>query len=290
MAKQLVLDSAATKTRFVCRVFIVTGGASGVGLATAERLLNDGASVAIFDINNQAGEEAEQRLKSSGYAVRFYSVDVSQQDICAEAVGRVVSELGTGSIHGLVNSAVYFGSQGLQATNADWEKTMSVNVLGVSNMVQACVPYMKKEDPAIVNLTSISGLRAQPNRWTYATSKGGIISLTKCMALDLSERGIRVNSCSPSWVWTPEVLKAAKNDRATHEPKWGAYHMLRRIAEPCEVAASIVFLLSKDASFITGANLDVDGGYTAMSAEGYGDPNNFAGTTYEAEKKKSDTN
>jgi NAD(P)-dependent dehydrogenase (short-subunit alcohol dehydrogenase family) len=131
---------------------------------------------------------------------------------------------------------------------------------------------------AIVNLASISGHIAQPNRWTYNASKGAILAMTKCQALDLSVHGIRVNAISPGWIWTPEVQKAADGDREKWEPVWGRYHMLRRLGEPREVARAILFLCSDAAGFITGAELPVDGGYLAMGSEGLGETSSFAGT------------
>ena len=130
----------------------------------------------------------------------------------------------------------------------------------------------------MVNIASISAHIAQPNRWTYNATKGAIISMTKCQALDLAPYHISVNAVSPGWIWTPEVMKAAGNDRAKWEPVWGRYHMLRRLGDPREVARAVLFLCSDDASFITAAELLVDGGYLGMGSEGLGDTSSFAGT------------
>ena len=131
---------------------------------------------------------------------------------------------------------------------------------------------------AVVNVASISGYIAQPNRWTYNASKGAILSLTRCHALDLAPDRIRVNSVSPGWIWTPEVAKAAGGDRARWEPVWGRYHMLRRLGEPKEVADVILFLCSDRATFVTGADIAVDGGYRSLGPEGLGDTSTFAGS------------
>jgi NAD(P)-dependent dehydrogenase (short-subunit alcohol dehydrogenase family) len=133
-----------------------------------------------------------------------------------------------GRVDFLVNNAVSFIAKGLDVTTAEWERTLGVNVRGYANMVQACYPFMcESPGAAIVNLASISGHIAQPNRWTYNASKGAILAMTKCQALDLSVHGIRVNAISPGWIWTPEVQKAADGDREKWEPVWGRYHMLR---------------------------------------------------------------
>jgi len=122
---------------------------------------------------------------------------------------------------------------------------------------------------------------AQKERWTYNMSKGAANQLTKCAALDLAPWGIRVNSVSPGWIWTREVYKAADMDgggREKWDPIWGSYHMLRRCGEPVEVARAVLFLLSDDASFITGTDLPVDGGYQSMGPEGLGETAVVAGT------------
>ena len=245
-----------------------------------ERLAIEGATVAMLDLNESLGEKVTTELKAQGLNVHFYKVDVSDKERCKECVKSFV-EL-TSNVQYLVNCAVYFGSKGLTGEKKDWEKTFSVNVMGYSNMVQACHPYMSKlpGDKSIVNVASISGHRAQPDRWTYSSSKGAILTVTKCMALDLSKDKIRVNSVSPAWVWSPEVAKAAGGDRDKWEPVWGPYHMNRRLTERTEIASAICFLLSEDATCVTASDLPVDGGYLAMSAEGLGENAVFAGNDY----------
>lgn len=188
------------------------------------------------------------------------------------------------SLNYLINCAAYFGSKGLAADKKDWDKSFSINVTGYANMVQACYDPMKsvagRYGKAVVNIASISAFRAQPIRWTYASTKGAIAQMTRCMALDLSVENIRVNSISPAWVWSPEVSKAAKGDREKWEPIWGPFHMPRRLCETSEVASAICFLLSDDASFITGTDLPVDGGYMSLGPEGLGEKSSFAGTDY----------
>jgi NAD(P)-dependent dehydrogenase (short-subunit alcohol dehydrogenase family) len=134
---------------------------------------------------------------------------------------------------------------------------------------------------AIVNMSSISAFIAQPNRWTYNAAKGAVHNLTKCMAYDLAPYNIRVNSVSPGWIWTREVLKAAEiggGGRERWDPIWGEYHMLRRCGEPIECAGPTLFLLSDDASFITATDLAIDGGYMGMGPEGLGKTTVLAGS------------
>lgn len=264
-------------TKFTDKVAIVTGGASGIGAAAVHQFALEGAAVAIFDINAAGGQAYAAELQAAGHSVSFHAVDVSDVAVVQQAVTAVVAQ--HGKVNYLVNSAVSFTAKGLDVTTADWERSLGVNVRGISNMVQACYPHMKAAGGgAVVNIASISAHIAQPNRWTYNATKGAIVTLTKCQALDLAPAHIRVNAVSPGWIWTPEVDKAANNDRAKWEPVWGRYHMLRRLGQPVEVARAILFLCSDDASFITAAELAVDGGYMGMGSEGLGETSSFAGT------------
>ena len=259
------------------RVAIVTGGASGIRGATVAEFAALGVRVAIFDINQQAGDAWAQTLQTQGQTVQAYGVDVADRAACQQAVTAV--DAAWGRVDFLVNCAVSFLAKGLDATTADWQRSLGVNVGGYANMVQAChEPMRRTGGGAIVNMASISGHIAQPNRWTYNASKGAILTMTKCQALDLAPDKIRVNSISPGWIWTPEVAKAAEQDRAKWEPVWGRYHMLRRLGEPREVAKAVLFLCSDDASFITAADLSVDGGYLGLGSEGLGESSAFAGT------------
>jgi NAD(P)-dependent dehydrogenase (short-subunit alcohol dehydrogenase family) len=134
---------------------------------------------------------------------------------------------------------------------------------------------------SIVNVSSISAHIAQKDRWTYNSAKGAVAQLTRCQAMDLAPMGIRVNSVDPAWIWTNETDKAANADgggREKWDPIWGAFHLLRRMGLPVEVARPVLFLLSDEASFITGASLLVDGGYLAMGPEGLGEQSSFAGS------------
>ena len=179
----------------------------------------------------------------------------------------------------LVNNAFSFVAKGADAERSDWERTFQVGPIAYATMAARCAGPMKAAGGgAVVNVSSISARIAQPGRWTYNSAKGAVANLTRCMALDLAPSGIRVNSVSPGWIWTREVAKAAQGDRDKWEPLWGDFHILRRLGEPVEVAAAILFLLSEDSAFITGADLPVDGGYQALGSEGLGTASQFAGS------------
>ena len=158
---------------------------------------------------------------------------------------------------------------GLDATEEQWRRTLDVNLLAPAQLVAAAADALgRSEHATVVNVASISGHVAQANRWTYNAAKGGVLELTRCQALDLADRGVRVNSVSPGFVWTGVLDRAAEGDRAKWDRIWGGYCLLGRCAEPSEVATAIAFLASDDASYVTGADLRIDAGLTAISPEG----------------------
>ena len=260
------------KKRFENKVAIVSGGANGIGLATVERLCAEGASVLFSDLSGDDGRRVASRLVAEGYAAKFVQGDMSEEAFCGHLAEKADEHFG--GVDLLVNNAFAFVAASLNATTQDWERSLFTGPVAFARMAQAVAPLMKKRGGgAIVNVSSISAHIAQKDRWTYNMSKGAVDQLTKCAALDLAEHGIRVNAVSPGWIWSREVEAAADADgggREKYGPVWGRYHMLKRCGETHEVAAAIAFLLSDDASFITGTDLPVDGGYLSMGPEGIG--------------------
>jgi len=185
--------------------------------------------------------------------------DVQQQALAAAAP--------KGRLDFLVNNAAVFLLAGLHATHEQWTRTLAVNLVAVAEFTARSVPLLAKSPRAsVVNIASISAHIAQADRWTYNSAKAGVVELTRCQALDLTP--LRVNSVSPGWIWTEVLDEASGGDRAAWEPVWGGYCPEGRCGEPREVAMAVEFLLSPRASFITGVDLPVDGGYLATSSEG----------------------
>ena len=174
-----------------------------------------------------------------------------------------------GRIDILVNNAASFVLGSIDATVQDWNEILGVNIIGTATCSKHVSEHMKKAKSGnIINLSSISGLIAQPNQVTYNVTKAGIIEMTKCMALDLEPFNIRVNCISPGYIMTEGLEIDIKNRNMTQEDaikKWGEKHIIKRFGKTREVARAVLFLASDDeASFITGENLMVDGGYTAF--------------------------
>lgn len=257
--KELMSMSAISANTFAGTTAVITGGASGIGRASAEAFVAAGTHVVLLDRDAQRLAETAATL---GAATAVHG-DVSRWEAC-QAAARAAQATGR-PIRALVNCAATFLAKAEDATAEDWDTSLGVNVKGTALMVASIVPLLRAAGGgAIVNVASISGYIAQPHRWTYNATKGAVLALTRCQALDLARDGIRVNSVSPGTIWTPEVERITGGDRAAWEPVFGPQHMLGRVGEPGEVAGVILFLCGPGASFITGADLLVDGGYVGM--------------------------
>ena len=250
-------------------VAIVTGGAQGIGRATVDRLVEEGLSVTIADTNVEFGTSAAEELSDKGACVLFVEVDVSDEDAVQRMVSLTVERFGR--LDHLVNCAAAFIMRGVEATVDEWRRMMDVNIMGQALCVKHVVPHLKAQGGgSIVNIASISGHIAQPGMLTYNATKAAVANMTRCLALDLAPHRIRVNAVNPGTVWNAnnekyhrDVLGMSRPEAEAH-PEIGGRHMLGRTADPEEIASPIAFLLSTEASFMTGENLMVDGGYTAM--------------------------
>ncbi len=261
--------------QFEGRVAVVTGGASGIGRACAAAFAEHGAKVFVLDKNADLLADSVAGTTENNPDAEIVGVvlDITDDEAVDDFFDRIVDEVG--ELHHLVNSAVNFVAAGVDSTRDDWDAAFGVNVTSAS-LLSAKFSRHAGPDATIVNISSISAHAAQPDRWTYNATKAAILALTRGQALDLAPQGIRVNAVSPGWVWTPEVDKAAGGDRGKWEPVWGRFHILRRLGNPEEIANPVLFLSSPLASFITGTELLVDGGYQALGPEGLGDTAKFA--------------
>jgi len=249
------------------KVAIITGGGQGIGRATCELFAEEGASVVVAERNPDTGQAVATAIHRAGGRALFVQTEVSDEQSIRRMVGEAVNAFG--GINILVNNAGVFVLKGIDATVEDWRQVLDVNVMGPALVAKHVVPEMRKAGGgAIVNLGSISSFIAQPHFVTYNASKGAIANMTRCMALDLAADNIRVNAVCPGTVWTAIVERLTKEkglDRAAADqhPDYGASHMIKRMAEPREIAYAILFLASDESSFITAENLMVDGGYVA---------------------------
>jgi NAD(P)-dependent dehydrogenase (short-subunit alcohol dehydrogenase family) len=257
-------------TRLAGRVALVTGAASGIGAATALCLANEGARVAGLDVQApDAG--AWKRVEESAPAASFHRASVVLEDEVRGAVADVVAA--HGRIDVLVNAAGVVGGGPLaQLEEAEWDRVFGVNVKGIFLTCKHVLPRMVGAGRgSVVNVASIEGLIATEGTAAYGASKGAVVQLTRNLAVDYTHRGVRVNAVCPGLVDTPMVaiLTQAKDGPIAklHEA-FLKNHLMRRAGRPEEIAAAILFLASDDASFVTGASLVVDGGWTAGRREG----------------------
>ncbi len=240
---------------------IITGAGAGIGEATAIRFSEEGARVVVVDLNEASAARTAAQLKSA-IAV---AADISKEDDARRISEAAVAAFG--GIDIVVNNAADFTTQGVEtASLADWQRVLGVNVIGTAMVSKFAIPHMKAKGGSIVNIASMSGIIAQPNFATYNSSKGAVLTMTRCMAMDLAPFNIRVNSICPGCIYTSATEREWIRFGETKE-QWSArqapLHMLNRVGEAREVANAILFLASDESSFITAAELLVDGGYVA---------------------------
>ena len=252
--------------RLTGKIAIITGAANGLGEAIATRMAEEGASVAVLDMLDEAGQALVAELDGRGLAARFWHCDVSKEAEVERVIGEVSKHFG--SLNTLVNNAGVAGvsKPTHEVTEAEWDWVQAVNVKGVFFCTKHGIPHLRRAGGgSIINLSSIYGLVGAPDVPPYHASKGAVRLMTKTDAMLYAQDSIRVNSIHPGFIWTPMVQKhlSSMGDVEAGRKATDALHPLGHMGEPDDIAWGAVYLASDEAKFVTGTELVIDGGYTA---------------------------
>ncbi len=250
--------------RFEGKVSIVVGATSGMGEASAYRFAEEGAKVLVVGRRSEKGNKVVDKINKNGGTSSFLEADISKKQDCKKIIDSAVERYS--QIDVLANIAGYHISKGIEdVTEKEWDFLMDTNLKSFFLLCKYAVPYLKKTKGNIVNMSSMVGLIGQSNACAYAATKGGIVAMSKNMALDLAKYGIRVNCVCPGWIRS-ELVEDWFHQQGENEQDQRDYinsiHPLGRIGEPEEAGAAIAFLASEDASFITGIDLPIEGALT----------------------------
>lgn len=252
------------------KVAVISGGASGLGEASAKLLAREGATVVITDLNDSAGNQIVDDIRSGGGEALFIHHDVTTEQEWEDVYTTVVEKYGRVDV--LVNSAgLGIGGAPEDQTVEDWRKLMAVNLdaifLGTKHAIRTMKEHKPLTDGSIINLSSIEGIVGDPNLGAYNASKGGVRLYTKSVALYCGKNrlGIRANSIHPGYIWTPMVQNylASVGDIEEGRKALDAMHPIGHVGEPDDIAYGVLYLASDESKFVTGSELVIDGGYTA---------------------------
>lgn len=250
------------------KVAIVTGGTGGIGQAITELFAKEGAKVAIFDVAKKPAADLLDRIATAGGQARFYQVDITSSPEVERAVRAVWDDLGPIDI--LVNNAAIPGTSRLthEATAADFDEVFTVNVKGTFLCTKFVVANMlaERRKGSVVNISSTYGMVGNADLPLYHATKAAVIMMTKSDGVTYAEQGIRFNAVLPGSTRAPMALAAASisTEGGDYIKNLVARHPMKRQADPMEIAYGVLFLASDEASYITGAQLPIDGGYTAQ--------------------------
>ena len=257
-----VHDSILSLISLEGKTAVVTGAASGIGLGVARRLAEAGANVALMDIAEQEGPELEKDIRSRGVKTKFYSCDVSLSSDCRKAIGDATRDFGKLDI--LVNCAGVISRKNVVALGEEeWDHALKVNLKAVYLLSHFVIPTMAQGGGgSIINISSGWGIRGGPDAAAYCASKGGVVNLTRGMAIDHGKQGIRVNCVCPGDVETPLLEEEAAQLQQDYEAflAEASKRPIPRVGNPEDVANAVLFLACGLSSWITGSVLVVDGG------------------------------
>jgi NAD(P)-dependent dehydrogenase (short-subunit alcohol dehydrogenase family) len=257
-------------TRFEDRVVVVTGGATGIGAASARAFAREGAHVTILDVNAKAGEATAREIGASAGSARFRTVDVTDEGAVKGAVEEAVADFRRLDVMH-ANAGIEWTKTIAETTLEEWRRVIDVNLTGIYLACRyAMIPMVAQGGGAIVITSSPHALVTSPDSGAYAASKGGVSALMRALALEGATKNVRVNALLPGAIDTPMVRReaAVASDPEEQMRRFGLIHPMARIGLAAEVAEGALFLASDAASFVTGATLAVDGGLLAAAPGG----------------------
>jgi NAD(P)-dependent dehydrogenase (short-subunit alcohol dehydrogenase family) len=247
--------------RFTDRMAVVTGAGSGLGRATAQRLAEEGAPVAVVDLDGDAAEKTAAEISERGGTARAYTTDVSDPAQARSAVDTAAGDLGRPAV--LVNAAgIGSFAHTVEETYERWSAILGVNLTGTFLMCQAALRHMLEGGGVIVNVASNAGLMGQPYSAAYCSSKGGVVELTRALAVEYLRRGVRVNAVAPGGMNTP-MIAGFRMPEGVNMKEFARVTSPLGAAEPEEVAGLIAYIASDDGRYMTGSIVSIDGGITA---------------------------
>ncbi len=252
--------------RLTSKTAVVTGGAVGIGRAISELFAREGARVAIADRAADEGRKLAEDITRRGGTARFFELDVTDEHAVARVFAEVREAFGLVSV--LVNNAGVGGPRrpAHEISAEEWEPVFRVNVTGVANCTRLAAPQMLEVGSgSIINIASVLGVVGGADNTPYVSSKAAVRLMSKSDALTYAAAGIRVNSISPGFVWTPLIERYVNStgDAGSERARLASLHPVGRLGEPMEVAYGALYLASDESSFTTGVDLVIDGGYTA---------------------------